>query len=393
VYSYTIRQWTAYSGFAVFGAFWGAWGASIPAIRDQAGVTDGELGTALLFIGAGALPGMLVAGRALDRWRRRATAALLVVLGLVGILVVATAQGVASLALALVLLGATSGAADVAINTAAGSAQQAHGGPVIARAHATFSATVVLASLTTGALHAASLPAVTPFVAVAAAAIGVAAAILRVGGFAPPARTGVRRRPGGLRLAPLIAIGGLGALAFAVENAHQSWSALYLRDVIGTGAATAAAGPAVFAGVVAVTRFLTGALSGRLPRLVLVGGALMAGSGTALVAAAGTLAVALTGLALAAAGTAVLFPTLLVLLTARVPDRVRGSATSTVTTVAYLGFLAGPPYVGAWADGVGLSGAMFAVAALAALLATLAAAGLPAAVDGRREPEPEPMAG
>jgi hypothetical protein len=33
-----------------------------------------------------------------------------------------------------------------------------------------------------------------------------------------------------LRLTPLLVIGGLGALAFAVENAHQTWSALYLRD-------------------------------------------------------------------------------------------------------------------------------------------------------------------
>jgi hypothetical protein len=30
-------------------------------------VTDTELGTALLFVGAGALPAMLLAGRALDR--------------------------------------------------------------------------------------------------------------------------------------------------------------------------------------------------------------------------------------------------------------------------------------------------------------------------------------
>jgi MFS family permease len=70
----------------------------------------------------------------------------------------------------------------------------------------------------------------------------------------------------------------------------------------------------------------------------------------------------------------VLFPTLILVLTARVPDRVRGTATSAVTTVAYLGFIAGPAYVGAWADEVGLPGAMLAVAALALVLATLAAA-------------------
>jgi MFS family permease len=364
----------AYAGFAVFGAYWGAWGASLPAIRDQSGVSDGQLGTALLFIGAGALPAMLLAGRVVDRWRRRATAALLALLGLVGVAVVLAAHDFAGLAVALVVLGATSGAADVAINTAAGSAQRAHGGPVVTRAHGTFSVAVVVSSLATGAAHAAGLPTAVPFVAVAVGAVAAAATILATPGADPGRSRGDSKPSRGQRpqLAPLLVIGGLGALAFAVENAHQSWSALYLRDVVGAGAAVAAAGPAVFAGVVAGTRFVTGPLSGRRPRLALVSGALLAGAGTALVAATSTLAVALTGLALAAAGTAVLFPTLIVLVTARVPDSVRGTATSAVTTVAYLGFLAGPAYVGAWADAVGLPGAMLAVAALAVVLALLA---------------------
>ena len=79
-----------------------------------------------------------------------------------------------------------------------------------------------------------------------------------------------------------------------------------------------------------------------------------------------------------------LFPTLIVVLTARVPDRVRGTATSAVTTVAYLGFLAGPAYVGAWADAVGLPGAMLAVAALALVLAALAAVGVRARIPSPR---------
>jgi MFS family permease len=175
----------------------------------------------------------------------------------------------------------------------------------------------------------------------------------------------------GVRLGPLLAIGALGALAFAVENAHQSWSAVYLGDELGAGAATAAAGPAIFAAAVALTRVAAGPLGNSRPRLVLVGGAALAAAGTSILALAPTLAVALAGLALAAAGTAVLFPTLIVVLTGRVADAVRGAATSAVTTVAYLGFLAGPAYVGAWADAVGLPGAMLAVAGLAAVLALL----------------------
>lgn len=371
-----MPRWTVYASFAVFGAFWGAWGASLPAIRDQAGVSAGELGTALLFIGAGALPAMLAAGRAVDRRPGTATALLLVLLGAAGALAVAAAHGVLGLALALAVLGAASGAADVAINTAAGTAQRAHGGGVITRAHAAFSAAVVVASLLTGILRAAGLPIVTPFVVVAAAAIAVAARFAAMPD-RPAERRETRLRASDVRLAPLLVIGGLGALAFALENAHQSWSALYLGDVLDAGPATAATGPAIFAAAVAVTRFAAGALGSRRPALVITAGSLAAAAGTAMLAAASTLAAALAGLGLAAAGTAVLFPTLLVVLTGRVPDHVRGSATSAVTTVAYLGFLAGPAYVGAWADAVGLPGAMLAIAALGVALAVLAPAALP----------------
>jgi predicted MFS family arabinose efflux permease len=386
----------AYASFAVFGAVWGAWGASLPAIRDQAGLTAGELGTALLFIGAGALPAMLLAGRGVDRWGTRATALLLVLLGGVSVATVAAAQGMLSLAVALAMLGASSGAADVAINTGAGAAQRAHGGAVIGRAHAAFSAAVVAASLITGVLRDADLPVVTPFLAVAAAAIAVAVAVIRAGdrSVAPGGRAPrgglVSLRAARVALAPLLAIGALGALAFAVENAHQNWSALYLRDELGAGAATAAAGPAIFAGTVAITRFAAGALSARRPALVVVAGSVLAAAGTGLVAVASTLAVALVGLGLAAAGTAVLFPTVLVVLTARVPDHVRGTATSAVTTVAYLGFVAGPAYVGAWADGVGLPGAMLAVAGLALALAALAAATLPVRIPSRARASASP---
>jgi MFS family permease len=387
----------AFASFAVFGAFWGAWGASIPAIRDQAGVSDGQLGVALLFIGAGALPAMPLSGRVVDRWGLRATAALLALLGGAGLLVVAVGRDLVTLALALTLLGAASGAADVAINTAAGSAQRASDRPVVGRAHATFSAAVVAASLLAGAFLGLDAPLMTPFAVVALAAVAVAVALARAGlqrerrdrvgsatdrvaggapRAAPAGRAPSRRARPAVRLAPLLVLGGLGALAFAVENAHQSWSALYLADELGAGPAVAAAGPAVFAAVIAVTRFGSANLAARRPNAVIVAGSVLAAAGTAIVAGAGAVVVGLAGLALAAVGIAALFPTLMSVLTEMAPDSRRGAATSVVTTVAYLGFIAGPVYVGIWAGAVGLPGAMLAVAGLAAGLALLAAAGL-----------------
>src|SRR5258706_2667363 len=97
----------AYAGFGVCGAFWGSWGATIPALRDQARLSDGQLGTALLFVGAGALPAMLLAGRAVDRWGRRGTARLLVLLGGAGVNVALTAPEPGSLFPRFAVSGAT----------------------------------------------------------------------------------------------------------------------------------------------------------------------------------------------------------------------------------------------------------------------------------------------
>ena len=380
------RSRAAYAGFAAFGAFWGTWGASVPALRDQASLGEGELGTALLFVGAGALPAMPLAGRAMDRWGPRVAALLLVLLGGAGGAVAVSARDFVSVSVGLALLGAASGGADVAINATAGSAERETGRPVITRAHGAFSAAVVVSSLSTGLLRKGGAPVAIPFVLVAGAAGLAAIAIFAAadGARAAP-RAGRAARPS-LPMLPLLVAGGLGALAFAVENAHQSWSAVYLADVLAANPAIAAGGPAVFAAVAALARFAIGTLRAA-PATVVTAGAATAAAGSALMAAATTVPVALAGLALAAAGTAVLFPTLLGAVTAGVGERARGAATSVVTSVAYLGFLVGPAYVGAWAAATGLPGAMLAVAGLAAGLALLAGPGLRATRRGARSSE------
>lgn len=376
---------SAYIGFASFGMFWGVWGASIPSVRDQAAVTEGQLGLALLFVGAGALPAMLLTGRALDRWGTIVASFVLCAFGLTAACIAFGARGVVSLAVCLAAVGFTSGATDVALNALAASAERGAGRPVIARSHAAFSAAVVVASLGVGGARALGLPVAVPFLLVLVACLAAAVVVgmtrraldaeLPASGLDAVATDGDADRvtaPARLRLGPLIAVGALGALAFAVENAHQSWSAVYLHDIAAAGGAGAALGPAVFAAMVAATRFAI-SLRPVSRRLLLLGGAGLAASGTVLLALSTGLASALLGLALGGVGTAVLFPTLLSLVAEHVPEGTRGTATSTVATVAYLGFLGGPVYVGWWASAVGLPGAMLAVAGLAGVLLVVTA--------------------
>jgi MFS family permease len=169
----------------------------------------------------------------------------------------------------------------------------------------------------------------------------------------------------------VLVVGALAALGYAVENAHQSWGAVFLTDVVASSPATAAWAPAVFAAVVAVTRLTASALPDLPPVRLVLAGSTVAAAGTIVLATSTTAVTALIGLAFAAAGTAVLFPTILSVATAQVREEQRGRVTSLVTVVAYLGFLLGPVYVGWWSEATGLPGAMIAVGGLAGLLAML----------------------
>ncbi len=141
----------AYAAFAGMGVFWGTWGAALPALRSQAGLTEGRLGTALLFVGVGALPAMLLTGRLIDRLGLRLTAVLMSLLGAAGVVIAAAAQSYAAVVACMLLVGATSGATDVAINTLAGQAEHTTAKPLVTRAHGTFSLAVVVSSLSAGA--------------------------------------------------------------------------------------------------------------------------------------------------------------------------------------------------------------------------------------------------
>ncbi|WP_130176555.1 MFS transporter [Cryobacterium sp. SO1] len=367
----------AYLVAASFGSFWGAWGASIPRLRVQAGIDDGQLGIALLFVGAGALPAMLLTGRALDRWGLRFAAAAILALGVAGFQVAIIAHGFASLCVGLVVVGLASGATDVAMNSIAGRAEQASGVSIIIRSGGVFSSFVVLSSIATGLSSWIGAPAFMPFLVVAALSLAASASVLRslstqiTGGQAKqrPRLPDVNAR---LRYIPLLLVGVLGALAFASENAHQSWGAVFLEDELGAGPGFSSVGPAVFAGVVAIARFSVGRIQQGNERPILILGSITAAVGALVIAMSPTLPIAILGLIVAAAGTAALYPTMLSLISRGVDEAYRGRATAIVTTVSYIGFLLGPVYVGLWSEATGLRGALVAVAGLGVVLSVVA---------------------
>ena len=357
-------------GFAAFGLFWGAWGAILPAVKSEAGVSDGQLGAALLMVGLGALVSMRLTGYLIDRYGGVVLPVVFVLFGLCGVLPALAGSAVA-LGAALFLLGVTSGAADVAINTTGSTAEADTGKPLMNLAHGLFSIAVVAASLSTAALRATGAGALPVLGGVFILILLTTTVLLAPGSGAITPR--VERDKPQRKLEPaLLVFGGLCALAYVVENAWQSWGAVHLDTSLHAAPALASSAPAVFAAAAATGRISGNALLKRVrPAQLVVAGGAVAAVGTVIAAAAGNAWLALVGIGIAGLGTSVCAPTIIGMAGAWAgPDR-RAGAISTVTTIAYLGFLLGPAAVGAASSAWSLPAALGCVAVLAVLVATL----------------------
>lgn len=365
-------------GYALFGLFWGAWGGVLPAVQEHARATDAQLGLALVMVGVGALATMRLTGALIDRRGPTVLPLTGVAFGVLAF-IPGLLTGPVALAIVLLFLGAAAGAMDVAISASGVAAEADLGRPVLNLANAVFSGAVVVASLGAGFARNAGMSA-----GAVLAIVGLVVTVTSVNLLGPvageddPGAPAAAPTPGrALRRAPtpLLILGGLGLLAYLVENAWQSWGAVHLHSTFAAPAVAVAAAPAVFAASAALGRLSANRVLARVaPIRVITAGATIAAGGSLLAALAPNTGLALAGIALAGLGTSVCAPTLISVAGAWAGSRGdvgTAGATSTVVTLSYLGFLVGPALVGLVGSAATLPTALGVVAGVAAVLAVL----------------------
>lgn len=357
--------------FGAFGVWWGGWGALLPAVQRSAEVDDGRLGLALLLIGAGALGSMRVTGYLVDRYGGVVLPLSVVCLALAGI-GPAFVAGVAPLAASMLLLGVASGAYDVAVNAEASRLETISARPLLSLAHAGFSFGVIFGSLGAGALRTAGVSLAGALIALGVVLAAVAAYLSSGATHRPvaPALEAARGWPWWRPPRPLAVLGVLLALAFLVESAWQTWSAVHLERDLQASAGLASVGPAVFGASAGIGRVLVHrwAVPGREAGLVALGAIVAAGASVAAALAPDT-ALVIVAIAFAGLGTAAGAPLLLSLAGRSVSVHQAGAAVGTVTTLGYLGFVVAPAAVGGLAGATTLPVALAAVAVVAVALA------------------------
>ncbi|MEA2380646.1 MAG: hypothetical protein QOH72_617 [Solirubrobacteraceae bacterium] len=358
--------------FFLNGLLFGSWAARIPAIRDRLALSDGELGLALAFLPIGAIVAMPLAGALAARVGSRRATRLAYTVACVTAGVVALAPSLVALAALAFALGVGMGSLDVAMNVHGVTVERRYGRPILSSFHAAFSLGG-LAGAALGALAAGAGLDVRVHLALVAVVCGVVGLLWSRRFLAGSADAAEAADPVFVR--PPRTLWALGALAFAcllIEGASGDWSGVYIKDELGTGPGLAALGFTAFSVTMTLGRIFGDRLVERLGsvRLVRVGGIIAAvGFGLALVASSP--AAALVGFACLGVGMSSIVP-IVFRAAGQVPGIASGVSLSAVSSMGYLGFVAGPPAIGGIAELVGLSTALAVLVLLAAAVAVLA---------------------
>jgi len=364
-----MREVHAARAFFFIGGFGTAtWAPLVPLLRERLMVGDDVLGMLLLCIGVGSLLTMPLSGALAMRLGCRRVVMTASIL-FAAILLLVSCVDALSLAVPIVLIfGAVMGCIDVVVNIVAVLVEKGIGRRIMSGMHAFWS----LGGFAGAGLYGVwvGLLGLTPFQSTAIAA-GLILLLTAVCGrhLIPYGGGG-----GALLVLPrgiIVFVGMTAFIAFLSEGAVMDWGGVYLTTVRGMDLALAGTGYSVFSAAMLTMRFLGDRVVQRIGALlVAVGGALLAFGGILLVMFAPVDALLYAGFFAIGIGSANIVPVFFSLM-GRQNVMPVSAAVSAVSTMGYLGILAGPAAIGFVSSLTTLQTAFAMLAALSILQAAI----------------------
>lgn len=375
--SVRVHRIAVLGAFAFNGVVIGSWTSRVPAVANQVHADPASLGLALLGSSVGLIIAAPLASRLAARFGTRAVMPPAALLCAIALPLIGLTDSVVALGAVMGLFGAAIGGMDVSMNIAAVSVVRALDRPLMPTFHAAYSFGALGGGVVAGLAAAAGWSPLRHFTVVALFGLALFVFLLRY----TPGSRGVRttgrtaraersvppiRRPAMWLMAAIM----LGSAV--AEGATGDWSTLFLVRERAVAQAAATIGLASFNVAMAVARLLGERWERRWgPYRLLGGGSAVAAIGMGACVLVPWVPVSYVGFALVGIGLAFCFPVTLGLAGAagRRADGTGGEREiGFVTTIAYTGFLAGPPVIGGIAQATNLTVALGFVALVIVLM-------------------------
>lgn len=339
--------------FAVHGAVTGSFATRVPWIQDHAAVSAGQLGFALAFPAIGASLAMPLAGRISHRFGARTALRGLLALWTLALILPALAPNLFTLCAALFAYGAAAGTSDVAMNALGVEVENRLDKSIMSGLHGMWSVGALAGSAagTVAAHIGADARLHHTLAAFVLTALGLIACrnvldLHSEAGEEPPPRFTLPPRSA-------LVIGAVGFCAVFAEGASMDWSAVYLKEIMGSSAGLAAASTTAFALTMAIARIAGDKVVDRFGAVLTVRvSGVLATVGGLLVIVAPNAALALCGFGLLGLGVAVVVP-LAFAAAGRSGDN-PSRAIAGVATITYTSGLIAPSAIGSLAEATSL---------------------------------------
>jgi len=361
-------RWATRAQFMHLGLVAGLFGAHVPSIAARYAFDEQRLAVALLSSTAGSVSMLLLAGRIIGRLGARATsvaAGWLFTLALSVLLLLPSPWLVFPV---MLLYGAGQSLYDISINAEGSMLELLGGRAVMSGFHAMFSVGAMLGAAAASVFFRNDVAPATQL-----AVVGLTVALLMSVAargmlpMHPPADRDAAHFawPRGL----LLMIGLLILSGMLAEGVMYNWSVLYVQQELGALPQRAAIAYVTFSGATAAMRFAGDWVRARVAeRTVVIAGAMLSSVAMAVTLLAHDVTTAMVGFGVVGVGLATVVPILYNAAT-RVPGVSRAAGIASASSIGYVGFMIGPPLIGAIAHASNLSWALCTLIGACAVLA------------------------
>ncbi len=353
--------------FLLNGFVFASWAARIPYFQEHFQLNNGQLGSLLLCLPIGSMLVLPLAGWLSTRFGSRMTAVLGAAVYCFCLIWIGFAPAIFWLGAALITMGASGNILNIAENTQGILVEGLYGRPILSSFHGMFSLGGMLGAAFTGLMIGLHVLPIYNFLGVGLICLFVPLLTTRylfISDFGASTDQPLFVMPD----SGLLKLGVIALCVMMGEGAMADWSSVYVRQYMPSHITLATAGYTSFSLAMAIGRFNGDWVTARLgaTKILYLGG-IVAATGILLAVLFPIIWVVIIGFACVGTGFSIVVP-LVYSSAGRSKTMPASMALAAVTTVGFLGFLAGPPLIGFTAQLISLRGALLILVVLAAII-------------------------